>query len=120
MKLITVFTPTYNRAYILKKCYDSLVVQTSENFVWQIIDDGSTDNTRDLVEQFVSDGKIEIEYYYKENGGKVLENEVVVAKNIITSRAPGTAIPFGLTLVKCLFGAEKAAEVQRGLIYKHF
>lgn len=71
MKLITVFTPTYNRADTLKLCYNSLVNQTSDNFVWQIIDDGSTDNTEELVKQFISEGKIDITYIKKENGGKV-------------------------------------------------
>lgn len=44
--LITVFTPAYNRAYTLHLCYESLLRQTSKNFKWLIIDDGSTDNTR--------------------------------------------------------------------------
>lgn len=69
--LLTVFTPTYNRAYTLKKCYESLVQQTSKNFVWQIIDDGSTDDTKKIVETFVKEQKIPIKYYYKDNGGKV-------------------------------------------------
>ncbi len=71
MKLITVFTPTYNRASMLCKCYDSLVRQKSNNFIWQIIDDGSTDNTEDVVKQFIDEGKIEITYIKKENGGKI-------------------------------------------------
>lgn len=71
MKLITVFTPTYNRVSTLKRCYDSLVAQTSKNFVWQIIDDGSTDNTKELVGKFISENQIEISYIHKENGGKV-------------------------------------------------
>lgn len=70
MKLITVFTPTYNRAETLRRCYDSLVTQTSYNFIWQIIDDGSTDGTEKLVRQFIQEKKIEIEYYKKDNGGK--------------------------------------------------
>lgn len=71
MKLLTIFTPTYNRAKTLEGCYQSLLDQTSMNFLWQIVDDGSTDNTRQLVEQFINEGLIQIEYYYKENGGKV-------------------------------------------------
>lgn len=57
MKEITVFTPTYNRAYILKKLYDSLVSQTEKNFEWLIVDDGSTDNTRELIEKWISEKK---------------------------------------------------------------
>ena len=70
MKLITVFTPTYNRSLTLKRCYDSLVRQTSYNFIWQIIDDGSTDNTEEVVRQFINENKIKIIYVKKENFGK--------------------------------------------------
>ena len=45
MKILTVFTPTYNRAYCLHQCYESLKRQTNKDFIWLIIDDGSTDNT---------------------------------------------------------------------------
>lgn len=69
-KPITVFTPSYNRAYILGKCYESLNNQTCKDFVWLIIDDGSTDNTRELVENWMrQDNGYEIRYVYKENGG---------------------------------------------------
>ena len=67
---ITVFTPTYNRAYILSKCYESLNRQTCKDFEWLIIDDGSTDNTRELVEQWQSrENGYPIRYIYQENGG---------------------------------------------------
>ena len=67
---ITVFTPTYNRAYILGKCYESLNRQTCKSFEWLIIDDGSTDNTRELVESWqAQDHGYTIRYIYKENGG---------------------------------------------------
>ena len=48
-KKITVFTPTYNRAYCLHKCYESMKRQTSKDFEWLIIDDGSSDGTDELV-----------------------------------------------------------------------
>ncbi|RTY92294.1 glycosyltransferase family A protein [Flavobacterium sp. GT3R68] len=69
MKTLTVFTPTYNRAYCLNQVYESLLRQTSTNFIWLIIDDGSTDNTRELVQSWINESKIEIQYCYKENGG---------------------------------------------------
>lgn len=70
MAPITVFTPTYNRAYILGKCYESLNRQTCKDFIWLIIDDGSTDSTRELVQQWQhSENDYEIQYIYKENGG---------------------------------------------------
>jgi Glycosyltransferases involved in cell wall biogenesis len=70
MKLITIFTPTYNREKTLGQCYESLVAQTSQNFVWQVIDDGSSDNTEELVKGFQAEGRIEIVYVKKQNGGK--------------------------------------------------
>lgn len=67
---ITVFTPTYNRGYILNKCYESLNRQTNKNFIWLVIDDGSKDNTQELVHRWQqTDTGYEIRYIYKENGG---------------------------------------------------
>ena len=68
-KVITVFTPTYNRAKLIHRVYESLVRQTNKQFKWLVIDDGSTDNTKEIVEHFVQENKIEITYVYKENGG---------------------------------------------------
>lgn len=68
-KRITVFTPTYNRAHLLHSCYESLLRQSNQQFKWLIIDDGSTDNTQEIVEQWSAEQRIEIEYIYKENGG---------------------------------------------------
>ena len=68
-KMLTVFTPTYNRADLLPCAYEALQRQTSSNFKWLVIDDGSTDNTKDLVESWVKENKIDITYVYKENGG---------------------------------------------------
>jgi glycosyltransferase involved in cell wall biosynthesis len=69
MKLLTVFTPTYNRAYCLNACYQSLLRQTCKDFVWLIIDDGSTDNTRELVNSWIEENKIEIKYHWQKNQG---------------------------------------------------
>ena len=75
--MITVFTPTYNRAKLLPRLYESLCKQTYRDFEWVIVDDGSVDDTRDIVESFVNgnDNRIgnnnfPIRYYYQENGGK--------------------------------------------------
>lgn len=67
---ITIFTPTYNRAYTLDKLYDSLCDQTDRDFTWLIVDDGSTDETKELVYGWINEKKITIEYYYQENSGK--------------------------------------------------
>ncbi len=69
MKSLTVFTPTFNRAYCLGRLYESLSRQSSDDFVWLIIDDGSSDGTRALVESWIKEGRVAIEYAYKENGG---------------------------------------------------
>lgn len=68
--MITVFTPTYNRAYTLGRLYQSLCAQASKEFVWLIVDDGSEDNTKELVESWILENKIEISYFYQENMGK--------------------------------------------------
>jgi len=68
-KTITVFTPTYNRAYCLHQLYESLGRQTCKDFLWLIIDDGSNDNTEELVKRWITENKVEIQYHYKENGG---------------------------------------------------
>lgn len=73
--MITIFTPAYNRAYILPKLYESLCAQTSKNFEWLVVDDGSTDETEELIANFksqVSKNKpsFEIRYFKQENGGK--------------------------------------------------
>ena len=67
---ITIFTPTYNRGYIIENLYKSLLKQTLKNFEWLIIDDGSTDNTKEIVDWFIKENKIDIKYIYKENAGK--------------------------------------------------
>lgn len=69
-KLVTVFTPTYNRKDIIHRCYESLQRQTSYNFEWLIIDDGSTDQTEELIKQWQQEeSRFRIRYFYKENGG---------------------------------------------------
>ena len=68
--MITIFTPTYNRAGFLHRLYDTLILQTYKNFEWIIVDDGSKDNTKDVVSSFVKEGKLNIHYVQQENGGK--------------------------------------------------
>jgi len=79
MKSITVFTATYNRAYCLHILYESLCRQTSDDFLWLIVDDGSVDDTKALVQRWIDEAKIEIQYFYKENGGLHTGYNVAIA-----------------------------------------
>ena len=67
---ITVFTPTYNRAYIIENLYRSLCRQSYRNFEWLVVDDGSSDNTEELFQRLKQEADFHIQYYKKENGGK--------------------------------------------------
>lgn len=67
--ILTVFTPAYNRAHTLHRTYQSLCRQTCKDFEWLIVDDGSTDNTADMVKGWIAEGIIPIRYIYQENQG---------------------------------------------------
>lgn len=68
-KTLTVFTPAYNRAHTLPRTYQSLCRQTCKDFEWLIVDDGSSDNTRELVEGWIKENIIPIRYIYQDNQG---------------------------------------------------
>ena len=68
---ITVFTPTYNRGYAIEKLYRSLQRQSFKDFEWLIVDDGSTDNSEELIKNWIcEENDFPIRYYKQENGGK--------------------------------------------------
>ena len=70
MEFLTIFTPAYNRAHTLPRTYESLCAQDCKDFIWLIVDDGSTDNTSKLVKDWKGkENGFEIQYIYKENGG---------------------------------------------------
>lgn len=68
--LVTVFTPTYNRAYVLPDLYKSLCHQFNKNFEWVVVDDGSNDDTEALFKEWIKDSGISIRYVKVPNGGK--------------------------------------------------
>lgn len=70
MERITVFTPTYNRRKSLPRVFESLKRQTFRDFIWIIVDDGSTDDTKSLVVEFEKEADFKIIYIYQENAGK--------------------------------------------------
>lgn len=67
---LTICTPTFNRAYTLERTYKSLLSQTNKNFEWIVVDDGSTDNTEQLVRTFINEKKIRVRYFKQPNQGK--------------------------------------------------
>lgn len=70
MPFVTVLTATYNRAHTLKRVYESLCRQKFSDFVWLVIDDGSSDGTEQLIASFAEEAQFPIRYYYKPNGGR--------------------------------------------------
>ena len=78
--ILTVFTPAYNRAHTLPRTYDSLCRQNCKDFIWLVVDDGSADNTAELVRDWQSrDNGFEIQYIHKENGGMHTAHNVAYA-----------------------------------------
>lgn len=84
MPTLTVFTPAYNRAHTLPRTYQSLLEQDCKDFVWLIVDDGSSDNTAELVKGWqTKDNGFEIQYIYKKNGGMHTAHNTAY-ENIVT------------------------------------
>lgn len=83
---MSVFTPTYDRAHVLGRVFESLLEQTCLDFEWLIVDDGSTDGTRELVREWLDHAPFPIRYFHQENSGKH------VADNRAVAEAHGTLI----------------------------
>lgn len=64
---VTIFTSTFNRAYILPDLYQSLLNQSEKSFEWLVINDGSKDNTDGLLNEWILESKIAIQYIKLEN-----------------------------------------------------
>jgi glycosyltransferase involved in cell wall biosynthesis len=95
---LTVFTPTYNRAHTLGRVYDSLLDQSPGDFCWLVIDDGSTDSTRAMVECWITAGRIPIRYHHQANQGmhgahnaayRLIDTELNVCVDSDDCMAPG-------------------------------
>jgi glycosyltransferase involved in cell wall biosynthesis len=69
-EFLTIITPVYNRAELIKNLYDSLKDQTNKNFIWLVVDDGSSDAIQDVMQEFEKETDFPIEFYHKPNGGK--------------------------------------------------
>lgn len=86
MENITILTPAYNRAELLKRLYDSLLKQTCHNFIWFVIDDGSSDDTQQFIQNCQNENRISILYKKQENGGKhrALNNGISLIETPLT------------------------------------
>jgi glycosyltransferase involved in cell wall biosynthesis len=80
MPFITIFTPTYNRETTLVRLYKSLCEQTFNDFEWLVIDDGSIDNTQNVINTWIKEKRFEINYYYQENSGKHIAYNKALSK----------------------------------------
>jgi glycosyltransferase involved in cell wall biosynthesis len=101
----TVFTPSFNRRHTLKRVYDGLRQQTFVDFEWVIVDDGSSDNTREIVTQWIKEpNPFRIEYIYKANGGKNSAHTMAVAKargfGLVTIDSDDWLLPTALDTLK--------------------
>ena len=81
--MISIFTPVYNRAFILSNLYESLCRQTDKDFEWIVVDDGSTDGIHSLMARFEEEKKLRIKYATQKNGGKhrAINNGVKMAES---------------------------------------
>ena len=79
---ISVLTPTYNRANLLERLYKSLVknLKYDIEIEWLIMNDGSTDETKNIIKRFIEENKIEIKYFEQENQGKMVSINKLVEK----------------------------------------
>ncbi|GAA3535656.1 glycosyltransferase family 2 protein [Zobellella aerophila] len=68
--MVTILTPTYNRAHTLPRLFQSLLEQTSHDFEWLVIDDGSDDNTEEVISELKVRSPFPVRYIKKQNGGK--------------------------------------------------
>ena len=99
----SVWTATYNRANYLPRLYESLKNQTFKDFEWIIVDDGSTDNTEEIISSFINENKLKsIKYYKKENGGKHTAwkyvTEIFNAPYVITIDSDDILLPKAISI----------------------
>ena len=111
MKTLTVFTPAYTRAHTIGRTYESLLRQTCKDFEWLVIDDGSTDNTRELVEGWIKEDKIPIRYIYKENGGLYTGYNTAYANIDTELSAQDAVVPEGVISIQSEYSPDRSRSV---------
>lgn len=82
MTTLTVFTPTYNRGTTMPRVFESLQRQTSRDFQWLVVDDGSTDDTQSLVKQWQAEADFAIDYVFQSNSGKHSAHNAAVTRTV--------------------------------------
>lgn len=101
--LVAVYTPTYNRVQNLAKLYKSLCMQSCKDFEWYVIDDGSTDNTSEMVNEWKRFSPFVIRYYYKQNGGvhtaRDYAYELIDSELIIGVDSDDTLLPNAIEII---------------------
>jgi glycosyltransferase involved in cell wall biosynthesis len=123
MSLITIVTPTYNRYIELQRLYKSLCEQTCKEFIWIIIDDGSTDNTDKLVDVFQKKSDFLIKYIYQENAGKhvayntALDTMGIDGYHIVVDSDDWLAIDAVENILQDL---EKSSNKEIGIVYPKY
>jgi glycosyltransferase involved in cell wall biosynthesis len=112
--LFTVFTPTYNRARTIPRVYESLARQTFRDFEWLVVDDGSTDDTRTVVEGWREQADFSIRYFHQENQGKhvAFNHGVREAQGelFLTLDSDDACVPDALERFKCHWDAIPEAD----------
>ncbi|STO31278.1 Hyaluronan synthase [Fusobacterium necrogenes] len=118
--MLTIFTPVYNRVDTLKRLYESLLRQTSKEFQWIVVDDGSTDGSGELVQNFQKSSPFEIIYKYMQNGGKMraINEGVTLANGEFFLIVDSDDYVSNECVEKILFFAETLPESMGGLVFR--
>lgn len=110
----TVFTPTFNRAHALPAAYAALLAQTDRDFEWLIVDDGSTDGTRDLVEAWRTDAPFSVRYVRQDNAGKwaAMGHAVAEARGalFLSLDSDDTCVPEAIERLRAIWDSIPVAE----------
>lgn len=105
---LSVVTITYNRAHTLNRVFESLMQQTYKEFEWIIVDDGSTDNTEEIVNSYIAKAWFPIRYKKKNHAGKYeganLSYELITTKYFTNCDSDDEMVPDGLEKLMKLWG----------------
>lgn len=99
--MISIIVPVYNKQDQIKRCIESVMCQSYEDWELILVDDGSTDNSASIIVPFLSDARIH--YFYKENGGvssaRNIGLEIAVGEWIVFLDSDDYFLPDGLAIL---------------------